>query len=66
MKLKCWKGYLRKVLVFNGVGRKCFVLCFVVVVYYFDVKFCCCYEFFRNVFKDLDGYWEVVDFLEVL
>lgn len=61
-----WKGYIRKVLVLNGFGRKFCVLCYVVMVYYCDVKFCYRYLFFYNVFKDLDGNWEVVDFLEVL
>lgn len=63
--LDCWKGYIRKVLVLIGFGLRFFVLCFVVIVYYYDFDSCCCYEFFRNEFNDFDMNWEVIDCLEV-
>lgn len=63
--LNCWKGYIRKVLVFNRFGRKKFVLFIVVIVFYIDVSCCCCYKIFKDEFKDLDGNWVVVN-LEIL
>lgn len=61
IKPECWKGYSRKALVLNGVGRKRPALCSAAIAYYYDAKCCRCYEPFRNAFQDLDGKWEVVD-----
>ena len=61
IKPECWKGYSRKALALNGVGRKRPALCSAAIAYYYDAKCCRCYEPFRSTFQDLDGNWEVVD-----
>lgn len=61
IKPECWKGYSRKALALNGVGRKRPALCSAAIAYYYDTKCCRCYEPFRNAFGDLDGNWEVLD-----
>ena len=62
----CWKGYTRKALALNGLGRKLPALCYAAMAYYCDAKCCYRYPAFYNVFKDLDGNWEAVDSPEAL
>ena len=62
----CWKGYSRKALALNELGRKLPALCSAAVAYYYDANCCRSYVPFRNVFQDLDGNWEVVDSSEAL
>lgn len=62
----CWKGYTRKALALNGLGRKLPALCYAAMAYYCDAKSCYRYSPFYNVFKDLDGNWEAVDSSEAL
>ena len=62
----CWKGYSRKALALNGLGRKCPALCSAAIAYYYDADCCRGYKAFRKVFQDLDGNWEVVDSSEAL
>lgn len=62
----CWKGYTRKALALNGLGRKLPALCYAAMAYYCDAKCCYRYPAFYNVFKDLDGNWEAVDSSEAL
>lgn len=66
IKPECWKGYSRRALAQNGIGRKRPALCSAAIAYYSDAKSCRCYEPFRNAFKDLDGHWEVVDSSQAL
>ena len=66
IKPECWKGYSRRALALNGIGRKRPALCSAAIAYYSDPRCCRCYEPFRNVFKDLDGHWDVVDSSEAL
>ena len=61
----CWKGYTRKALALSGLGQRS-ALCSAAIAYYFDTGSCRLYEAFRNVFKDLDGNWTVVDSTETL
>ena len=42
----CWKGYTRKALALNGLGRKGFALCFAAMAYYHDASSCRRYEAF--------------------
>lgn len=62
----CWKGYTRKALALNGLGRKLPALCYAAMAYYCDAKSCYRYSPFYYVFKDLDGNWEAVDSSEAL
>ena len=62
----CWKGYTRKALALNGLGRRGSALCFAAIASYRDAKCCRNYEAFHSVFKDLDGKWAVVDSSETL
>lgn len=62
----CWKGYTRKALALNGLGRKLPALCYTAMAYFCDAKCCYRYPAFYNVFKDLDGNWETVDSSEAL
>ena len=61
MKPKCWKGYSRRALALNRVGRKLPALCSAAIAYYYNTECCRSYEPFKNSFQDLDGHWEVVD-----
>ena len=62
----CWKGYTRKALALNGLGRRGFALCFAAMAYYHDASSCRRYEAFQNTFEHLDGNWEVVESSESL
>ena len=62
----CWKGYTRKALALNGIGRRRPALCSAAIAYYHDEKCCRRYEAFYSVFKDLDGNWLVIDSTETL
>lgn len=62
----CWKGYTRKALALNGLGRKLPALYYAAMAYYCDAKCCHRYLPFYNVFKDLDGNWEAVESSEAL
>ena len=66
IKPECWKGYSRKALALNGIGRKCPALCSAAIAYYYNADGCSRYEPFRNTFQDLDGHWEVVDSSQAL
>ncbi|KAL9972627.1 hypothetical protein ACROYT_G018969 [Oculina patagonica] len=57
----CWKGYSRKALALNGLGRKQPALCCAGIAFYNDTNCCRRYETFKNEFKDLDRNWKVVD-----
>lgn len=62
----CWKGYTRKALALNGLGRRLPAICSAAIAYYHDASCCRRFEAFQNVFKDLDGNWDVVDSTETL
>ena len=62
----CWKGYTRKALALNGIGRRVPALCSAAIAYYHEEKCCRRYEAFYSVFKDLDGNWAVIDSSETL
>ena len=62
----CWKGYTRKALALDGLGLRFPALCSAAIAYYHDATSCRRFEPFLNVFKDLDGKWEVVDSSESL
>ena len=62
----CWKGYSRKALALNGLGKILPALCSAAIAYYYDATCCRGYQAFRNVFQDQDGNWEVVDSSEAL
>lgn len=62
----CWRGYTRKALALNGLGRRLSSLCSAAIAYYYDAKCCRQYKPFRNAFKDVDGKWTVVDSSETL
>lgn len=62
----CWKGYTRKALALNGLGKKRPALCSAATAFYTDASCCRRYEPFKNEFKDLDRNWEVVDSSETL
>ena len=57
----CWKGYTRKALALNGLGRKQPALSTAAIAFYTDASCCRRYKTFKDEFKDLDGNWEVVD-----
>ena len=63
---KCWKGYTRKALALNGIGRRIPALCSAAIAYYHEEKCCRRYEAFYSVFKELDGNWTVIDSSETL
>lgn len=56
----CWKGYTRKALALNRLGRKRSALSSAAIAFYTDAS-CRRYKTFKDEFKDLDGNWEVVD-----
>ena len=55
----CWKGYSRKALALNGLGRKLPALCSAAMAYYHDASCCRHYEAFRNAFSGLEGNWKI-------
>ena len=57
----CWKGYTRKALALKGLGLHFPAICSAAIAYYHDASSCRHFKPFVNVFKDLDGKWEVVD-----
>ena len=57
----CWKGYSRKALALNRLGRKQPALSAAAIAFYTDASCCRRYKTFKDEFKDLDGNWEVVD-----
>lgn len=57
----CWKGYTRKALALNRLGRKHLALSTAAIAFYTDSSCCRRYKTFKDKFKDLDGNWEVVD-----
>ena len=57
----CWKGYTRKALALNRLGRKKLALSTAAIAFYTDARCCRRYKTFKDVFKDLDGNWEVFD-----
>ena len=63
---KCWKGYSRKALALNGLGRKLPALCSAAIAYYRDANFCRRYEASKSAFSDLDGNWQICESSEVL
>ena len=62
----CWKGYTRKALALNGLGRELPSLCSAAMAYYCGAECCRRYLPFQNKFQDLDGKWEAVDSSEAL
>lgn len=57
----CWKGYTRKAVALNRLGRKQPALSTAAIAFYTDVSCCRRYKTFNDEFKDLDGNWEVID-----
>ena len=62
----CWKGYTRKALALNGIGKRLPALCSAAIAYYHEENCCRRYEAFYSVFKELDGHWAVIDSSETL
>lgn len=62
----CWKGYSRKALALNGLGRKGSALCFAAIAYSHDARSCRCYEAFQTTFKTVDERWEIINTSEGL
>ena len=56
----CWKGYTRKALALKGLGLRDYASSTAAIAYNYNVTCCRRYEPFANVFKALDGRWEVV------